>query len=104
MNDKEIMQTEVEIKQLRNKATALEYDKANIVRKTDEIRKPIIANTVIAGIAHFVGSFISPFIVLGALCFLLINTIIGAVLIFKGEDKEEELQKEINGLMKEPTK
>lgn len=93
MENREI---ENKIKQLRNNALALEYDKKKQVEKTDKIRKPILINIGIAGAIHFIGSFIHPFVVIGALTFLLANTITGAVLIFGGEDKEAKIQKEID--------
>ena len=94
-------QIENKIKQLRNNALALEHDKKKQVEKTDKIRKPILINICIAGVFHFVGSFIHPFVVIGALTFLLANTITGAVLIFGGEDKEEKIQKQIDACNEE---
>ena len=97
-------QVENKIKQLRNKAIELEQNKKKQVEKTDKIRKPIIANIIIAGCIHFVGSFIHPLVVIGALTFLLANTITGAVLIFGGEDKEAKIQKEIDAYNDEADK
>lgn len=97
-------QVENRIKQLRNEALALEHTKRKQTEKTDKIRKPILINIGVAGALHFVGAFIHPFVVVGALTFLLVNNIVGAVLIFGGEDKEEKIQKQIDDCNEEANK
>ena len=101
MENRNVIELQNKINKLNDEISLIQQDKEVIEKKDKKVRTAIITNIFISGAGYYFGGLIHPFVMIGALTFLLLTIIPGAIVTFKHESMAEKYQKQIDERQKE---